>query len=571
MLRFVMSLIMFTGLLYAAEKPRIKSISFFGNTALSSLELLNFMILKPGSIYSQIQLSRDLVSINNIYHQRGYYFSSIRIDSLDFTPDSLSVNVILNVDEGDQFTLGDVKLFGNKVYSEHELLQLLDIKNNDFLIPKNLEHGIDRILSLYERNGYPFVNVEIQNIHAYEKDGKMKLYIDIVIDEGRKVTINEIRVSGNKVTCDRVILRETRLKLNELYNHDKVARIPILLNRLTIFSHIEKPELFISENGGGLRIRVQEGNTNTFDGVVGYAPPRSPEERGIVSGLVNVSMRNLFGTARKFNVRWLRNGRNSQEIGLQYVEPWVFDLPVNLSGKFNQRRQDTIYVKRGYGAKAEFMLSESFIIGHLFEQENVIPSGNISFISKSQTMFTGFEIQYDTRDDIISPTGGINYQSGYRLGRKRISSQSTTEQRLNLDIDFYILTFQRQVLAIGMHGKNLSSNRIDLGDLFRFGGTNTLRGYRENQFFSSRVIWTNLEYRFLMTRRSFAFGFFDTGYYYIPADDKRNVSSTQHFKYGYGFGLRMETAIGNLGLNLAYGEGDSFLQGKIHIGLINEF
>ncbi|MDI6765643.1 MAG: POTRA domain-containing protein [Bacteroidota bacterium] len=566
-----MSFVLFSSLLYAVENPRIKSINFIGNSALSDHELTNVMIIKPGSIYSQSQLSRDLKSIHKIYHQHGYYFSFIRIDSLGYGHDSLRINVFLSVDEGDQYTLGEVRFLGNKVYSGNELEQVMDIKNNEYLIPENLEYGIDRILSLYERNGYPFAKIEIQNISSYKEEAKMKLRIDIGIDEDQKVTINEIRVSGNKMTSEHVILREIRLKLNELYNQDRVARIPILLNRLNIFSRVDEPELFLSSNGGGLRIRVQEGNTNTFDGVVGYAPPRSTEEKGIVSGLVNVSMRNLFGTARKLNVRWLRDERNSQEIGLQYIEPWVLNFPVNLSGKFNQRQQDTIYVKRGFEIRADFMLTESFMLGLLFAQENIIPSHNISFVSKSQAIFTGVEIQYDTRDDIVSPTSGVNYRSGYQLGRKKISTQSSAEQRLSLDIDFYIPTFQRQVIALGMHGRNLSSSRIDLGDLYRFGGTNTLRGYRENQFLGSRVVWTNLEYRFLMSSRSFAFVFFDSGYYYIPADDKRNVLSNQLVKYGYGLGVRMETAIGNLGLNLAYGEGDSFLQGKIHLGLINEF
>ena len=48
-------------------------------------------------------------------------------------------------------------------------------------------------------------------------------------------------------------------------------------------------------------IRVQEGNTNTFDGVVGYMPGTGTGDEGYLTGLVSVSMRNLFGTARKLH------------------------------------------------------------------------------------------------------------------------------------------------------------------------------------------------------------------------------------------------------------------------------
>ncbi len=107
--------------------------------------------------------------------------------------------------------------------------------------------------------------------------------------------------------------------------------------------------------------------------------------------------------------------------------------------------------------------------------------------------------------------------------------------------------------------------------MFRFGGANTLRGYRENQFLGSRVAWTNAEYRFLLGRRSFFFGFLDTGYYSRPADIEQSLPASEAFKYGYGIGLRTDTPLGNISVSFALGQGDSFSQGKIHIGLINDF
>ena len=103
------------------------------------------------------------------------------------------------------------------------------------------------------------------------------------------------------------------------------------------------------------------------------------------------------------------------------------------------------------------------------------------------------------------------------------------------------------------------------------GGTNTLRGYRELQFLGSRIAWTNLEYRQLLARRSYCFGFFDSGYYFLPENADLAIASSQHVKYGFGLGIRLETGIGNVGVSFALGQGDALSQGKIHFGLINEF
>jgi outer membrane protein assembly factor BamA len=99
-----------------------------------------------------------------------------------------------------------------------------------------------------------------------------------------------------------------------------------------------------------------------------------------------------------------------------------------------------------------------------------------------------------------------------------------------------------------------------------------MRGYRENQFLGSRIVWTNLEYRFLMARHSFFFGFFDFGYYFHPTIATSNITtSSENAKYGYGIGMRIETGLGIIGVSFAFGKGDNFSQAKLHFGLINDF
>ena len=219
----------------------------------------------------------------------------------------------------------------------------------------------------------------------------------------------------------------------------------------------------------------------------------------------------------------------------------------------------------------------------MFGQDRIIPSSTLAtpFVSESKTTAVGVEIRYDTRDDFFSPTTGIFYRSDYRVGRKTFSGsalsppgrtgESVTVKRLGVDLEFYLQPFFRQVIGTGLHAKDLRSDRIEDGDLYRFGGTNTLRGYRENQFLGSSIVWSNLEYRFLMGRRSFLFGFIDTGYFFRPADERRAIVSSEALKVGYGLGFRVDTSLGLLGVSYALGRGDTFSTGKIHFGIVNQF
>jgi outer membrane protein insertion porin family len=74
-----------------------------------------------------------------------------------------------------------------------------------------------------------------------------------------------------------------------------------------------------------------------------------------------------------------------------------------------------------------------------------------------------------------------------------------------------------------------------------------------------------------LARRSYTFVFFDTGYYLRNADPLKNIQEVSSFKTGYGFGLNIETGLGVLSVSFALGQGDSFSQGKIHFGIVNEF
>jgi outer membrane protein insertion porin family len=196
----------------------------------------------------------------------------------------------------------------------------------------------------------------------------------------------------------------------------------------------------------------------------------------------------------------------------------------------------------------------------------------------------GAELQYDTRDDALSPTAGARYRTDYQYGRKKLSKipaalinqiePNTTIQRFTLDLDFYQTTFTRQVLAVGFHGRELRTSQPEEGEMFRLGGSRTLRGFRESQFIGSRLAWSNLEYRFLLARRSFLFGFLDGGYYFRPEDNARQIPipKSEAFKYGYGIGIQLETGLGVLGVAFALGsDNSSFSNATVHFGLINEF
>ena len=106
----------------------------------------------------------------------------------------------------------------------------------------------------------------------------------------------------------------------------------------------------------------------------------------------------------------------------------------------------------------------------------------------------------------------------------------------------------------------------DLSNLeyFYLGGNANLRGFTENQFAGYLLIWSKLELRYLLSRKSRTFLFLDHGF----------VKSNEYLYgmlFGFGLGLRIETRLGLLGIDygLSYSEGvfRNPLDGIIHFGI----
>lgn len=575
---FLLTMLWCTGVIsHQKPLPLVRLVQVSGNHFFSERQILEILPLKPAISFSLPLVHQWVKELYDHYHQNGFYFARIDV-SHHFNTDSTFVDITLSIEEGERVEIGKIEIYGNSAITTDEIFTRFDTHVGTFLQNTRLERDINNLLSLYEQIGYPFASVQVQEIVPYRDEESTKLSIVLSIVEGDKVLINEVQVKGNKETKESVIVRESRIRLGEPYNHERVLRVPRLLRRLNIFSNVAEPELYVGSNGGGLVLEVEEGNSNLFDGVVGYMPRTSEQETGFFTGVVNVSMRNLFGTTRKLFVRWQKDERQSQEIALKYVEPWLFNVPVDITGEFQQRKQDTIYVRRLVGGNVDLRLTEYFSVGGIVALESVIPSGT-STLFNSQTITSGVILQYDSRNDIISPTAGVLYRSDYQIGTKTLSSTEggmkkdgkSVVQKVHLDTEWYVQPFARQVAAVGLHGRQLTNKHIQVSDYYRFGGARTLRGYRENQFMGTRAAWTNAEYRFLLARRSFVYCFFDTGYFFLPNDDVREVPSMQKLMYGYGVGIRLETRLGSVGVSFALGEGDTFQQTKIHVELLNEF
>lgn len=517
-------------------------------------------------------------------------FPFVRIDSMarGWSADSGSMDILVWITEGPLLRSGHVTFTGGTALSADDLRREMVLHPGAVFRDDLLERDLRRIVALFDAAGYPFAEARLRNLGVRPDSGSgaaedtstriaeiVHADVEIHISEGPLFFIDEITVEGNTMTKTDVIVRETRIGTHARYDPELIGDIRRRLERLRFFSRVDEPTLYLRDGTGGLLLRVAEGNTNQFDGVVGYQPPRGEDDRASVTGLVNLHLRNLFGTGRALSARWERATTDISELDIQYLEPWVAGLPVNISAGFFQRQQDSSYVRRGIDGAVTFLWSSALQLTGSVQQVTVIPAAGNDLLARGSTLAGGIALQIDTRDDVYNPRAGITLRNAYSGGSKRAATAAgetrSTIQRLELDAEYFLELLPRTVLATAMHGRELRGGDLDISDLYRLGGANTLRGYREEQFSGTRLGWVNVELRYSLGRRTFGFAFFDFGYIEQSSDPARNRGEFRALRGGYGIGGRLETGLGILGVSYALGEGDSLAEGKIHFGLINAF
>ncbi len=562
--------------------PKLAQVKVIGNKKISSSQIQDWFKLKKGQPVSEEIITKRSQEVLVKFTQNGFYFAKFDSIVFRYNPDSTRANVFIHVNQGNKIKVNQIMIHG--IDENQDLMEKLrSLPERDFN-EKILQEDIESIIKYYEDKGYPYCKVDVADLRFNDSLESLESQIDVKLKVklGPQITIAEIKIVGNEQTKESVVLRELPIKVGDIYNQKNVDRIQSKLQKLGYFKWINPPLLeLLKDNSGRLIVELAEGRYNRFDGVMGYNPG-TQSGKGFITGLVDISFGNHFGTGRQIEAHWQRRTEKTQDLRFRYLEPWLGDLPLNAGFSFEQLIQDTTYVQRNLGLDFSFLFSENLSFFSKVSKRDISPDslGNVRFgIPKSNSLNFSVGVSFNTLDNFVNPRKGLQYTSAFEWGRKTVKEtsnvnetpiNSSTQKRLSIDFETYFPLFKWQVFALALHGRQVTSDEpvIPITEHYRFGGARTLRGYREEQFRGSRIAWTNFEYRYLLGRYSRFFAFVDAGYFFRQDSAAVRI---QNWKISYGIGLRIDTRLGLFGIDYGLGEDDRLSNGKVHLGLKNEF
>jgi outer membrane protein insertion porin family len=325
------------------NKVQIEKINFHGNDHFSDGKLRKQMKKTKedrwwrGADFDREKYAEDQGKLLDFYFNHGYRDAEILRDSLYYSPDRSDMFVDIWLHEGEQYTFGNITWKGNTVFSVEQLTASLGFSTGETYSKKKLDEALSqRIGTLYYDRGYIYAQVEPTEVPGENN----VLNLDFTVSEGKQAKVNEIHITGNTRTKEKVIRRELKILPGDTFSRTLLERSQREVWMLNYFGNVEPKVNPIDEEKVDLEFKVEEKSTDTAGMSAGYS------ESDKFIGSLNLAMANLFGNGQRMSFDW-NFGRFYRSFNLSFAEPWLRDTPTLAGISFYDTKRDAYY----YGYK----------------------------------------------------------------------------------------------------------------------------------------------------------------------------------------------------------------------------
>ncbi|VAW76112.1 Outer membrane protein assembly factor YaeT [hydrothermal vent metagenome] len=478
---------------------RIKQINIVGTTAFKNDTLLDEFEQKvPGWLsfytkddqYSRQKLAADLETLRSYYQDRGYIKFNVDSTQVSITPDKKDIYITINITEGAQYHVSEIKLAGDLVVPAEELFSSFRINAGDTFSRKKVTSTVSRISDYLGNKGYAFANVNtIPDIDEETRNVSLTFFVD----PGKRVYVRRINFAGNTKTRDQVMRQEMRQMEGGWFSAKKVERSRTRLQRLGYFSavNVETPAVAGTTDQVDVNYSIAERPSGSISVGVGFSQ---------TSGLLlngSISQNNFLGTGRRVSMS-INNSAVNKIYSFSYNNPYysVDGISRGFGGFFRQTnaRQANLarYSTDTYGANVIY----GFPVNEYdtFNFDVKVDSLKLTASSFSSTQITDFIAKHGDKFNSLTLVGSFSHDTRNR----RIFPSSGGVQRISLetkmpgsDLQFYKVNLRTQYF-VPLTRLFVMSSKLEIGaghgfgdftnlpffQNFFAGGNRSVRGYR---------------------------------------------------------------------------------------------
>ncbi|OWK46892.1 outer membrane protein assembly factor BamA [Fimbriiglobus ruber] len=496
---------------------RLRGVDFRGNAAADSGRLKTVVVSTGPMIsgfitpltakFNQAMVEEDKKRLVKYYYRLGHLDAQVHEEVVPYPNDVSQVTVVYHVDEGRAYTVGSVKIEGNKLVSDARLRKVIETKPGEKYNLDAVQADEQRLKNL-EGNGGVNAIVEHAWFAVPDKPGVVDVHYRLMEpSRGEPDRVGRIIIEGNTITAQRVIMNQLGLYPGQVLQYPKLKQAEANLSRLGIFDGEDPPTVEVIPSDfdsiyKDIRVRVKETRTGmaaltaTVNSDAGVNGSITLNQRNFDILRVPTSLDDLFagkafrGGGQEMQIQAMP-GTTFQRYAITWREPYLYDtrFGLTISGSFFER-QYTEYTEERTGLRAtvDYRFAESPIWKTTMSArlEDVDVKNIPYWASNAITSDAGHATQLglraglnrDTRDSYLLPTSGSVFDIGFEqlFGSYYEVPIGTTE------LSQYYTMYQRkdgsgkQVLALRTQATVMGANAPVFERAFA-GGFRSMRGF----------------------------------------------------------------------------------------------
>ena len=308
---------------------------------------------------------------------------------------------------------------------------------------------------------------------------------------------------------------------------------------------------------GGM-VQIQPTFENQFSGLMGM---NKTGRLWNLTGEFNMHLENVLKTAGSYDLYWNRVDSLSQILKFEFIEPHPFGLGIGINWNYHHEVIQGLYTFMESQTRFQVYMPKFPLLRLGISKGKTIPTLNGEIQGYSLVSFRSFVISagYDGTNHRLLPNKGYKYE--FQLDGGEQNNTGFIEGQYQFT--YYFPMTNKSFLGFKSNGKSIWSNRgqIPKSRLYYFGGASTLRGYREQQFFSANYQVSSFEFGYRPNPGWEGNLFIDYG---------TNFSGRiQHGRVGYGLGFAQVNRQAIIKIQYAVPGSLDFQNGKLHIKLIS--
>ena len=255
-------------LIKVKEYPRLRNLEIKGNDKLSKKEVKDELDAYRSMVVSPYKIFKMKKNLLKKYQSEGYLLAKVSIDTISAGKNY--VNMIVDIDEGDEVQVEKIRFHGNVHLKEDDLRDAMkDTKEDrwwrsaDF-DPKKYEKDKELVVEYCKNQGYRDAEI-IRDSLSYN-DKKSEMYIDIWINEGNKYYFGDISFKGNTLFTEEQLKASLDIDKGDVYNqkkYDEGVRDRIqkmYFDQGYLFANIQPRETPVHQDTLNIQFNIVEGH-----------------------------------------------------------------------------------------------------------------------------------------------------------------------------------------------------------------------------------------------------------------------------------------------------------------------